>query len=127
RRAGRSTPSARPSRTAAGVGSASAGSVRPRDRPLELREVAADHAHVERRQDRLLRLAFEQEVEARADERLRIRVPLAEPLEIVRGHRDLVLGARAALTDHDPEPRAVAAPLNRFDVDLGHRSSWGWA
>ena len=78
----------------------------------------AHEREVERAQDRLLRLASEQEVEAVAYERVGSPAG-AEPLEVVRRDRDLVLGARAVLIKggHLSESAQVREAIDLLDDD----------
>ena len=105
---------------------------------LELGEIAGDHAEIEARKDRLLRLAVEQEGEGRFDQR-RAVPSLAESLEILGAHTSphaafrhspvrqprrsakvppaLVTMIALSLID----PAAISAPLSRLRRDRnGH-------
>ena len=89
------------------------------DRALELGEVATDHGDVERRQDRLLRLAVEQEREAGAHERLgRSARPEPDEWSVLEclGHvtdSELVVASRYRWIVAQDEP-----PLVGYDQDL---------
>jgi hypothetical protein len=71
------------------------------DLPLIFREVTPDDGEVELPQDRLLRLALQQEGEARLHKVHGIRRPRSETSEIGSGHVDVVVRL-AAVADGEP-------------------------
>src|SRR5262249_42538303 len=87
---------------------------------LEFGEVARDHRHVEAPEDRLLRLAVEQEAERRLDAALRRMLAAGEPLEGLLPHRDAVTRLPLALGDQPLKferlARADAPNLDHVDL-----------
>src|SRR5918996_3939478 len=79
-----------------------------RQLPLELGEVARDHCHVEAAEDRLLRLAVEQEPEGRFQTALRRMLAGRQPLARLLRHRDVVAGLALSFADHHLELERLA-------------------
>src|SRR6478672_3731668 len=89
------------------------------DLALEVREVAADFGQREGSQDRFLRLAQEEELEAALDEPLRRPAAGCQSLEVGARERDGVPGLTPAVADRDLAEPTVGGG-HAADVDVGH-------
>lgn len=94
-------------------------STAPADLLFVVGEVAADRGKVERGQDRLLRLAFEKELEAPPDETLRISAARGEPLEVDAQKRDGVPSLVAAIRNRNVATPAIGRD-GASNVDISH-------
>src|SRR5262249_28028801 len=88
--------------------------------PCEIWEIARDQSHVELPEDRLLRLAVEQESERRLDAALRRMRAAGEFIARFARHRDVVVGlAGSVADDHRECERITVGRLPDLDhVDL---------
>src|SRR5260370_32202241 len=83
---------------------------------LEFGEVARDHRRVEASENRLLRLAVEQEAEGRLETAIRRMLPGCQPLAHLSRHRHVVTGLTRSFTDDHLEIERVALG-NAPDLD----------
>ena len=75
--------------------------------PIEFGEIARDHRQVEASENRLLRLAVEQEAERRLDKTLGRVLPACQPIARLARHRDVVTGLTPSFTDDNLEIERV--------------------
>jgi len=85
--------------------------------PIEFGEIARDHRYVEMYENRLLRLAVEQETERRLETTLRRLSTDCQPVARFSRHRDVVMGLTSSFTNDHLESEGV---ILRNAPDLDH-------